>query len=114
MGDESPVYGGTVTPQREGSDLQRLLLEVSRLAGSRRDLDGLLGDLVTVLQKAVRFDGLAVVLHDSARHVMVLRFAAGSTLPGKELVTSEEADAAGLARLTQPPVFVAGGGRGTR
>ena len=114
MGDESPIDGDTATPQRQGADLQRLLLEVSRLAASRRDLDGLLGELVTVLQKAVRFDGLAVVLHDAARHVMVLRFAAGSTLPGKDLVTSEETDAAGLAWLTQQPVFVADVERETR
>ena len=99
---------------REPVDLQRLLLDVSRLAASRRDLDGLLGELVVVLQKALRFDGLAVVLHDAARHEMVLRFAGGSALPAKEVVTHLEADAAGLAWLTQQPIFVPDVERETR
>src|ERR1700739_3310441 len=60
---------------REGRnqlDLQSLLVDVSRLATSQRDLDGLLAALVMLLQRAVRFDRLAVVLHDPSRQVMRL------------------------------------------
>ncbi len=109
-----PVGGGDETQRREPVDLQRLLLEVSRLAASRRDLDGLLAELVVVLQKAFRFDGLAVVLHDPERREMVARFAGGSALPAKEVVTTPETDAAGLAWLTQQPIFVPDVERETR
>ena len=63
MKDE-PGRDSDEAQRREPVDLQQLLVDVSRLAASRRDLDGLLGELVVVLQKAVRFDGLAAVLHD--------------------------------------------------
>jgi hypothetical protein len=53
-----PVGGSDATQQGQPADLQRLLLDVSRLAATRRDLDGLLGELILVLKKAVQFDGL--------------------------------------------------------
>ena len=90
----------------EPADLQRVLLEVSRLAASRRDIDALLADLVVVLRKAFRFDGLSIVLYDPARNGMVARFAGGSALPGKAVVTRQEDDAARLAWVAQQPVFV--------
>ena len=100
--------------RREPVDLQQLLLDVSRLAASRRDLDGLLAELVVVLQKAVRFDGLAAVLHDPVRHEMVLHSAGGVTLPPKEVFVPPEADPSGVAWLTQEPIFVPEVDRETR
>jgi hypothetical protein len=38
-----------------------------------------------VLQRAVPFDGLAVVLHDRMRNEMVLHSAGGTTLPPKDI-----------------------------
>jgi hypothetical protein len=78
---------------------------VSRLAASR-DLERLVAELVGVLKKALAFDGLAVVLHDPARDKMVLHFAGGLTVPPNEVLTSPETDAAGVAWLTQQPIFV--------
>jgi formate hydrogenlyase transcriptional activator len=109
-----PVGSGDETQRRERVDLQRLLLDVSRLAASRRDLEGLLAELVVVVQKAFRLDGLAIVLHDPARREMVLRFAGGLELPPNQIVTRAEGDAAGLAWLTQQPVFVPDVERETR
>ncbi len=91
--------------RRERVDSQQLLLAVSRLAASRRDLDALLAELVVLLQRSFRFDGLVVVLHDPVRREMVARFAGGSAVPAKHIVTPET-DAAGLAWLTQQPIFV--------
>jgi len=100
-----PVGAGE-SPRRDSVDLQRLLLDVSRLAASRRDLECLVAELVGVLKKALAFDGLAVVLHDPARDKMVLHFAGGLTVPPNEVLTSPETDAAGVAWLTQQPIFV--------
>jgi len=83
-----------------------VLLKVSRLAASRRDLDALLADLVVVLRKALRFDGLSIVLHGPARNEMVARFAGGTALPGNAVVTRLEDDAARVAWSTQQPIFV--------
>jgi formate hydrogenlyase transcriptional activator len=99
-----PVGAGEA-PHRDSIDLQRLLLDVSRLAASR-DLERLVAELVGVLKKALAFDGLAVVLHDPARDKMVLHFAGGLTVPPNEVLTSPETDAAGVAWLTQQPIFV--------
>jgi formate hydrogenlyase transcriptional activator len=109
----APVGAGD-PPRREPVELQQLLLDVSRLAASRRDLEGLVAELVVVLKKAFPFDGLAVVLHDPARDKMVLHFAGGLTLPPQEIVTGPEADAAGIAWLTQQPIFVPDVERETR
>ena len=106
--------GGDEAQRREPIDLQRLLLDVTQLATSRRDLGGLLGELVVVLQKAVRFDGLAVVLHDPVRDEMVLHSAGGVTLPPKAVVIPPEADPSGVAWLTQQPIFVPDVDRETR
>ncbi len=108
------VGPGDDTPRRELVDLQQLLLDVSRLAASRRDLDGLLAELVGVLQKAFQFDGLAVVLHDRVRNEMLLHSAGGVGLPPKEIVIPPEADPSGVAWLTQQPIFVPDVERETR
>src|SRR5262249_43270173 len=79
----------------ESVDPQRLLLEVSRLAASRRDLADLRGDLVVVLQRAVPFDRLAVVLYDRTRNEMVLHSAGRTTLPPKDIAVPLEADPSG-------------------
>jgi len=102
----APVGAGDESPQREPVDIQRMLLDVSRLAASRRDLAGLLADLVRVLQKAFRFDGLAVVLHDPVRNEMLLHSAGGVGLPPKAIAIPPEADPSGVAWLTQQPIFV--------
>ena len=109
-----PVGGGDETQRREPVDLQRVLLDVSRLAASRRDLDALLGELAVVLRKAFPFDGLSIVLYDPVRQEMVARFAGGSALPAKHLVTRDEGDAAKIVWLTQQPVFVPDVERETR
>jgi formate hydrogenlyase transcriptional activator len=102
----SHVHGGCgdETRRREPADLQRLLLDVSRLAASRRDLADLVGDLVVVLQRAVPLDGLAVVLYD--RNKMVLYSASGTTFPPKDIAVRPEADPSEVAWLTQQPIFV--------
>jgi len=110
----APVGAGDDPPRREQVDLQQVLLDVSRLAASRRDLKGLVAELVVALQKALRFDGLAIVLHDPARDKMILHFAGGLTLPPQEIVTTPEADAAGIAWLSQQPIFVPDVERETR
>jgi hypothetical protein len=87
-----PVGAGE-SPRRDPVDLQRLLLDVSRLAASRRDLEGLVAELVGVLKKALAFDGLAVVLHYPARENMVLHFAGGLTVPPNEVLRALEGEA---------------------
>jgi formate hydrogenlyase transcriptional activator len=101
-------------PRREPVDLRQLLLHVSRLAASRRDLEGLLADLSVVLQKAFRFNGLALVLYDRVRNEMVLHSAGGVGLPPKAIAIPPESDPAGVAWLTQQPIFVSDVGRETR
>jgi formate hydrogenlyase transcriptional activator len=100
--------------QVEAADVQPILLDVSRLAASRRDLDGLLGDLLVLLQKVVRCDGLAVVLHDRGRNEMLVHSAGGSAPPLKDIVVPPEADPSGVAWLTQQPIFVSDVDRETR
>src|SRR5262245_2817107 len=102
----APVGAGDDPPRREQVDLQQVLLDVSRLAASRRDLKGLVAELVVALQKALRFDGLAIVLHDPARDKMILHFAGGLTLPPQEIVTTPEGDDEGIDWMNMPTMRV--------
>jgi formate hydrogenlyase transcriptional activator len=84
-----------------------LLLDVSRLAASQRDLDELLTALVALLQRAVRFDRLAVVLYDEARHVMRLHsLVAVEPVVPTVIELSPDETPSGVAWRTQQPVFV--------
>jgi len=96
-------------------DLEGLLVEVSRLAASRRDLQSLLGDLVTLLQRAVRFDRLRVVLHDPHRGVM-RRHTVAAVDPdvSSVLELSPEESPSGIAWQMQQPVIVPNVDRDTR
>jgi formate hydrogenlyase transcriptional activator len=92
-----------------------LLLDVSRLAASRRDLESLLAELVVLLQRAVRFDRLAVVLHDPSREVMRLHtLAAVEPVVPTVIELSPVSTPSGVAWLTQQPVFVPSVDRETR
>jgi len=96
-------------------DLQGLLLDVSRLATSERNLDSLLGELVVLLQKAVRFDRLAIVLHDPSREVMRLHSVAGVEPVVPTVIELAPAETpSGVAWQTQQPVIIADLERETR
>jgi formate hydrogenlyase transcriptional activator len=101
--------------RHESPNMQRLLLDVSRLAASRRDLESLLAELVVLLQRAVRFDRLAVVLHDPSREVMRLHtLAAVEPVVPTVVELSPASTPSGVAWLTQQPVFVPSVDRETR
>src|SRR5262249_57553489 len=53
-------------------DFHRILLDVSHIIASHRDLKSLLGDLAGLLRRVARFDRLAIVLHDPERDRMRL------------------------------------------
>jgi formate hydrogenlyase transcriptional activator len=100
-----------VVPEPAGSDAARgldgLLLEVSRAAARHRDLQSLLCELVTLLQRAAPFDLLAVLLHDPARDVMRLHTivtAQPLVRTVMEMPTSETP--AGVVWQTQQPLLV--------
>jgi len=81
--------GSQQPPEREMPNLPGLLLEVSRLAASRRDLQGLIVYLVLVLRKAIPFSGLCVVLYDPEHHQMEQEFERlGSTRTRRAMVSA--------------------------
>ena len=89
------------------ADLLQALLDVSRSTASHRDLQSLLRDLAVVLRRVVRFDRLALVLHDPALDVMRLHTLAAFTPPvATESELPVEESLAGLAWQTQQPVVV--------
>lgn len=89
-------------------DRLHLLLEVSESIASHRDLDELFRDLAQRLPHVVPFDYINVVLHDSARDVMQLRFlvtSKPSTIStGLELPVEESPG--GWVWKTQQPLIV--------
>jgi formate hydrogenlyase transcriptional activator len=115
-GSSTPeIAGNGDTERRELVDLQALLVDVSRLATSHRDLESLLTDLVVLLQRAVRFDRLAVVLHDPSRQVMRLHTLAAVEPVVPTVIELAPADTpSGIAWQTQQPVVVASVDRETR
>jgi formate hydrogenlyase transcriptional activator len=89
------------------ADLLQALLDVSRSTASHRDLQSLLRDLAVVLRRVVRFDRLALVLHDPALDVMRLHTLAAFSRPvATESELPVEESLAGLAWQTQQPVVV--------
>ena len=89
-------------------DRLRLLLEVSESISVHRDLNELFYDLSQRLPHIVPFDYINVVLHESERDVMRLRFlvtSKPSTIqPGLELPIDESPG--GLVWTTQQPLIV--------
>ena len=125
MMHEQPIaHGWSKPPEIERSDdtdrhqpldLQGLLLDVSRLATSRRDLESLLNELVALLQRALRFDRLAVVLHDSSRGVMRLHTLAAVDTAVPTVIELAPGDTpSGVAWQTQRAVVMPNVDRETR
>jgi formate hydrogenlyase transcriptional activator len=101
------IQGDTDIDEQERVDLRSLLLEVSRLATSHGDLQSLLAELVLLLQKAVRFDRLAVVLYDPSRRVMRLHTLAGvDPVVPTVIELSPGHTPSGVAWQTQLPIVI--------
>ncbi len=92
-----------------GGDPYRALLAVSEAIVLHRDLPALFHELAGRLHQVVRFDGLALVLHDAATNTMrrhVLETVEPSP-PGSMMVLSPDDDPAGLVWRTQQPLIIA-------
>jgi formate hydrogenlyase transcriptional activator len=89
-------------------DRYKALLAVSAAIVSHHDLSGLLHDLASRLQQVVRFDYLAVVLHEAAGNTMRLHVleASDPTLPRGVIVLPVDDDPAGSVWRTQQPLVV--------
>ncbi|HET8579905.1 MAG TPA: GAF domain-containing protein, partial [Nitrospiraceae bacterium] len=89
-------------------DRLRLLLEVSESIASHRDLTALFRDLAKRLPSVVRFEFIALILHDPERNVMkthTLGTSEGESIPpGFELPMEESAG--GWVFSTQQPLVV--------
>ncbi len=93
-------------PQRAAS-LEQLAVEVSHSAATHRNLQDLLCDLVMLLQRAVSFDRLGLVLHEPAGDVMRLHsIAALHPLTPSCVETPIGESPAGLVWQTQEPLIV--------
>jgi len=113
--DSPEIERSVDTDGHEPLDLQGLLLDVSRLATSRRDLESLLNELVALLQRAVRFDRLAVVLHDPSRGVMRLHTLAAVDTAVPTVIELAPGDTpSGVAWQTQRAVVMPNVDRETR
>ncbi len=90
-----------------GGDPYRALLAVSEAIVSHRDLPALFHELAGRLHLVVRFDFLAVVLHEAASHTMRLHvLEAGEPVPpGTVIALPPEEDPAGLVWQTQRPLI---------
>jgi len=100
---------------KESRDLDSLLLEVLRSAASHRDMQSLLRELVTLLQRAAPFDRLAVMLHDPTRDVMRLHIlAAVHPVVPTVIELSPGETPSGVAWQTQQPVMMPSIDRETR
>ena len=85
----------------------RALLAVSEAIVAHRDLPALLHELAGRLRRVVRFDSLALMLHDAAHGTMrlhVLEFPEPSPLPPGFSLSVED-DPGGLVWLTQQPLI---------
>jgi formate hydrogenlyase transcriptional activator len=116
--DSSPLADDKALPGSRSEakySLEGLLSEVSRATASRRDLQGLLCDLVSLLQKAVHFDRLGLVLHDPAGDVMRLHSIAMFHPPLTTYVETPVSESpAGKVWQTQQPLVVPSLERETR
>ena len=102
------------SPQQEAAVLSadrqhRALLAVSEAIVSHRDLSALFHELADRLHQVVRFDYLALLLHDAASNTMrphVLE-ASGPAPPLSASGVPVEGDAAGSVWQTQQPLIIA-------
>jgi formate hydrogenlyase transcriptional activator len=90
-------------------DAYRALLAVSEAIVAHRDLSALFHELAGRLEEVVRFDYLALVLHDAATDTMRLHvLETGEPVPpGTVIVLPPEDDPAGLVWQTQQPLITA-------
>src|ERR1700757_1598790 len=91
------------------SHRSRALLAVSGAIVSHRDLSALFHELADRLHQVVRFDYLALLLHDAASNTMrphVLE-ASGPAPPLSASGVPVEGDAAGSVWQTQQPLIIA-------
>jgi formate hydrogenlyase transcriptional activator len=90
-------------------DRYRALLAVSQAIIAHRDLPALLHELAGRLRQVVRFDFLALVLHDAAGNTMRLHVleTAEPVPPGTVIVLPPQEDPAGLVWQTQEPLLTA-------
>jgi formate hydrogenlyase transcriptional activator len=88
-------------------DRYRALLAVSETIISHRDLSALFHELAGRLRRVVRFDYLALVLHEAATDTMRLHvLETGEPVPpGTVIVLPPEEDPAGLVWQTQQPLI---------
>ena len=88
-------------------DPYRALLAVSEAIVSHRDLPALFHELAGRLHQVVRFDYLALVLHEAASNTMRLHVLETSEPipPGPVIVLPVEEDPAGLVWQTQQPLI---------
>ena len=101
---------------RDGQALSyRTLLAVAEAIVSHRDLQALFHDLAGRLQQVVRFDYLALVLHDAASNTMRLHvLETAEPLPAQPpIVLPVEEDPAGLVWQTQQPLIISSAGGGS-
>jgi formate hydrogenlyase transcriptional activator len=93
---------------RDERDRLRLLLAVSEVIASRRDLDELFGDLAQLLPRIVPFDYINLVLHDPVRNLMRLHLLAvpeeSKVKPGIEFPIDESSG--GFVWKTQQSLMV--------
>ena len=105
MSDNAFAVGESVTG---GSDQLRLLIEVSEAIANHRDLSTLFRDLARRLPALVRFELIALFLHDAEKNVMTTHSLAGVDgdviPPGLEVPVG--ASFSGLAFTTQKPVVI--------
>ncbi len=92
------------------SDRYRALLAVSEAIISHRDLSALFQGLTEQLREVVRFDSLALVLHEAATNTMRLHvLEVSEPLPhAPVIVLPVEDDPAGLVWQTQRPLIASG------
>jgi formate hydrogenlyase transcriptional activator len=91
------------------------LLDVARATASSRDLQSLLDDLVEVFGRVIRFERVAIVLHDPVADLMRLHVVAARHSPLATTVELPVAEApAGIAWQTQQPVVIPDIDRETR
>jgi formate hydrogenlyase transcriptional activator len=111
MGEE--IAGSTVmeNPPRDtqapsAARQYRALLAVSEAIVSHRDLSALFHELAGRLRQVVRFDYLALVLHEAASHTMRLHVleTCEPVPPGTVIILPPEEDPAGLVWQTQQPL----------
>ena len=92
-----------------GDDRYRALLAISEAVVAHRDLAALFNELAGQLNRVVRFDHLAFVLHDTASDTMRLHVLGtrDRTIVRPSIAFSVEDDPAGLVWQTQQPYVIA-------